>query len=97
MEAAAGPLRVVELLLLGGGDLVSSLEPAVLGRLAFAESFFFIGLPSVSSSSTISNSFPPVDRAAAAESGDDSDGSRPAPGSLSRSLDIYDCVSRRDR
>lgn len=95
-EVAGRPLRVVELLLLGGGELVSFLEPAVLGRLDFAEPSRFPELPSVSSASAMSSSFPSLDRAAAAEPGDGSDGSRPAPGSLSRSPDVYDRTSGRD-
>ena len=96
MGVAAGGLRVVELLLLGDDDLVSCLEFAVLGRLAFVESPFFPELPSAPSTSAITGSLPPVDRAGAAESGVDSDGSRLAPVSLSRSPDIYDCISRGD-
>jgi hypothetical protein len=98
---AAGPLRVVEWLLLEVGDRGRILEPAVLGRLTFAEPSFFPKLSSVPSTSTISSamssSLPSLDRAAAAESGDDSsDRSCPAPGSLSRSADVYDRTSRRD-
>jgi hypothetical protein len=92
----AGPLRVVELLLLGCGDLVSFLEPAVLGRLVSVGPSFFPELPSVSSTSAISSSFPSLDRAAAAESGDDSDRVRPVPGSLSRPPEVYDCTSWRE-
>lgn len=73
MGVAASGLRVVELLLLGDGDLVSFLEFAVLGHLAFVESSIFPELPSASSTSAITGSFPPIDRVAAAESGVDSD------------------------
>ena len=98
MGVAAGELRVAELLLLGDGELVSFLESAVLGHLTFVESSFLPEFPSGSSTPTsaITSSFPPVDCAAAAESRVDSDGSRPAPGSLSRSPDIQDCISRGD-
>lgn len=96
MEVTAGGLRVTEVLLLGDGGRVGFLESAVLRHLASEESLFFPELPSVSTTSTIASSFPPVDGAAAAVSDSDSDGSRPAPGSLSLSPDIRDCISRGD-
>lgn len=96
MEVTAGRLRATEVLLLGDGGLVSFLESSELGHLASEESLFFPELPSVSVTSAITNSFPPVDCAAAAVSDSDIDGSRPAPGSLSRSPDIRDCILRGD-
>lgn len=93
MGVATGELRVAELLLLGDGELVSSLESTVLGHLAFGESPFFAEFPSASSTSAMTSSFAPVDWAATAESRVENDGSRPSPGSLSRSPEIWDSLA----
>lgn len=92
----AGPLRVVELLFPGDGGPGRFLEPAVLGRVVLVDPSCFPELPSIPLTSTISSSPASLDCSAAAESGDDSDGSCPAPGSLSCSLVVYECVSCRE-